>query len=58
MNCTSCGNPLHVVSGGDKSEVGSTQIITIHVWGCLNPQCEKKGQEQDRSYTTRDSFEG
>lgn len=58
MQCRSCHNPLHIISGGNKSEEGSTVIKTVHVWGCLNPDCKDAMVEQTRTETEQESFNG
>lgn len=58
MNCTACGNPLHVIGGGNKTDKDTTDITMIHIWGCLNDKCEKKMIEQARTETVQKSFEG
>lgn len=56
MVCKKCGNPLKVINGGNKVVDG--KIVTVHVWGCLNAKCELNMQEQDRTETEQESFEG
>lgn len=58
MNCKLCGNPLRVIKGGLKSDVGTNKITMVHVWGCLNDKCELNMQEQKRTETEQESFEG
>jgi hypothetical protein len=58
MVCKGCKSPLHRIGGGEKSEEGTTKIVMVNIWGCMNPECELKMQEQDRTYTEKESFEG
>ena len=58
MVCKECSNPLKIISGGNKAVVGSTEITMIHVWGCLNPACSCKMEEQSRSESSVESFKG
>jgi hypothetical protein len=55
MTCSNCGNPLKVISGGNKIVDG--KIVMIHVWGCLNDDCKIKMQEQNRTQTEVEQFE-
>ena len=55
-NCRQCGKPLKIIKGGPKSEQGSTKIVTVHVFGCMNLDCPIKMQEQYRTETEQDSF--
>jgi len=56
--CVSCGNPLKIISGGQKTALNSTDIVMVHVFGCLNKDCPEKMKEQGRSETPVPSFEG
>lgn len=58
MQCRKCQNPLRVINGGLKSDAGSTKIVMVHVWGCLNPDCSENMKEQDRTESEQESFEG
>ena len=58
MNCHKCGNPLRIVSGGQKSALDSTDIIMVHVWGCLNKDCTEAMKEQNRTENKVESFNG
>ncbi|HEY5585717.1 MAG TPA: hypothetical protein VIK78_14675 [Ruminiclostridium sp.] len=58
MNCKTCGNPLRVLSGGNKTTEGSTTITMVHIWGCLNEKCKDNMKEQQRTETNQESFEG
>jgi LSD1 subclass zinc finger protein len=54
--CTSCQNPLRIISGGNK--IKDSKIVNIQVLGCMNPECSLKMQEQDRVEKEVPSFEG
>jgi len=59
--CVSCGNPLKIISGGQKTALNSTDIVMVHVFGCINKDCKManpKMLEQDRKETPVPSFEG
>lgn len=59
--CSSCGELLHIISGGDAVIVvdGVAKITTVQLWGCMNPDCIMQMQEQGRTETPpRDSFQG
>lgn len=58
LKCKECGNPLRILSGGHKSDLGSTDIVMVHIHGCMNPNCKIKQQEQHRTETTVESFNG
>jgi hypothetical protein len=56
MNCTKCGCPLRIISGGQK--IVDNKIVMVHVFGCMNTDCDLKMQEQDRQETSIENFEG
>ena len=56
MKCVECKQELHVIAGGTKSEEGTTEITTVHVFGCLNKKCSMAMKEQQRTETTNSSF--
>lgn len=58
MVCKECGNPLKVISGGNKTTEGTTVITMVHVWGCINKDCNEAMKEQQRTETVQESFEG
>ena len=58
MVCIECKQPLHIISGGNKTEVNTTDIITVHVFGCMNRDCKERMKEQDRTETKNPSFMG
>jgi len=58
MECNKCGNPLRIIAGGQTTDIGSKIIKHITVLGCLNPDCERKMQEQRRIENIQESFEG
>jgi hypothetical protein len=58
MNCSVCGNPLRVLSGGNKTTEGTTDITMVHIWGCMNEKCKNKMIEQSRSENIQESFKG
>lgn len=56
MQCSKCGNPLKVIHGGEK--VADGKIIMVHIFGCINPECELKMAEQNRTETEINRFDG
>jgi len=58
MNCIVCGNPLRVLSGGNKTTEGSTVITMVHIWGCMNAKCTEVQKESMRTETAQESFNG
>jgi hypothetical protein len=54
--CSKCQNPLRILKGGQKIIDG--KIVNIHVMGCMNPECDKRMEEQTRQETEVKSFEG
>lgn len=54
MICQKCGNPLHVLKGGNT--IKDSQIVMVHIWGCFNPDCEMKELEQNRTETPQEQF--
>lgn len=58
MVCIECKQPLHIISGGNKTAIDSTDIITVHVFGCLNKACGECMKEQTRTETINPSFTG
>lgn len=58
MVCRECKNPLRIIGGGQKSDIGTNKITMVHIMGCMNPNCSIKLKEQDRKITDVPSFEG
>jgi len=56
MNCIECKQPLRIISGGIKSDVDSTEVTTVHVFGCFNKNCSMVQKEQNRTSTVNPSF--
>lgn len=56
--CVSCGNPLKIIKGGQKTILNSTDIVMVHVFGCLNKECSEAMKEQGRQETPVPSFNG
>jgi hypothetical protein len=56
MMCVKCGLPLRIIGGGNKSEVGTDKIVTVHVMGCMNPDCDMQMVEQSRQEVENESF--
>jgi len=56
LKCCKCKNPLRIIKGGQKSDIGSTDIVMVHVFGCMNESCDMAMKEQHRVEDTVESF--
>lgn len=66
--CSTCGYPLHVLSGGlqaVKNADGTLAVVNVAVLGCTNSNyngtakpCPLAGQEQQRKTDQVNTFEG
>lgn len=63
--CVSCNSQLNIVKSGQTTEIGSTNIKTIVVKGCINKECtlyvgndlNNPSNIQERSESTQDSVD-
>lgn len=39
--CVSCNSQLNIVKSGQTTEIGSTNIKTVVIKGCINKECAK-----------------
>jgi hypothetical protein len=42
MNCPKCQNTLRIASSKFESDIGSTDVFSVQLLVCVNPDCANK----------------